>query len=58
MTKTRLFDYWQQNDGALEAEFERAKGIVMVDKEPLVEMNGESIKIVEFQNKGTVNFTI
>uniref|UniRef100_A0A7E4W7H9 NAD(+) diphosphatase n=1 Tax=Panagrellus redivivus TaxID=6233 RepID=A0A7E4W7H9_PANRE len=36
VNRVRHMDYWQQNDNALEMEFERGKFMLMVDKEPLV----------------------
>jgi NADH pyrophosphatase NudC (nudix superfamily) len=36
VSRVRQMDYWQQSDHALEAEFDRGKFALMVDKEPLV----------------------
>ncbi|KAI6207084.1 hypothetical protein M3Y94_00989200 [Aphelenchoides besseyi] len=49
VSRVRLFDYWQQNDHALEAEFEQSKAVVMIDKEPLVKKDGHSMELVQFE---------
>lgn len=50
-------DYWQQSDHALETEYEFGQAVLMVNKQPLVEMpdpekNRNSIRLVTFKVKG------
>jgi hypothetical protein len=52
VNKTRLFEYWNQSDHALESEFPSAQAFLMVDKEPLVEVNNNQMKLIRFETGG------
>lgn len=52
VNKVRLFEYWNQSDHALESEFLHSQAFLMVDKEPLVEMVNNQLKLVRFETGG------
>ncbi|KAI6234583.1 NAD-capped RNA hydrolase ndx-9 [Aphelenchoides fujianensis] len=47
--RVRLFERWQQNDAALEAEFEHSRAVLMIDKQPVVSSDDSSMRLVHFE---------
>lgn len=56
VNKVRLLEYWNQSDHALESEYQHSQSILMVDKEPLVNISKNKLRLVRFDTNGKSRF--
>lgn len=52
VNRVRLLEYYNQSDHALEREYSNSQSLLMVDKEPLVNLSDKGLQLVRFETSG------